>query len=92
MKRFAAALVPSTAHVYFPEIPAVEAERFESVRSWGKARSVAVLDLVPSFRESFAESGTWFHYRKDRHWNAAGHHLAADTLKPLLEKLLPRRD
>jgi lysophospholipase L1-like esterase len=81
-------LVPSVAHVYFGKIPQIERRRFEAVRAWGRERGIPVLDLVPPFRRAFETSRTWHHYVQDKHWNAAGHRLAARALVPLLEPLL----
>jgi len=78
--RFAVGLVPSVAHVYFGPVPDLEKRRFDAVRSWAAASGVPDLDLVPCFREAFEKTGGWYHYRHDKHWNAAGHALAARCL------------
>ncbi len=86
--RTAVGLVPSVAHVYFGKIPELERRRFDAVRAWAREMGVPVLDLVPPFRQAFESSGVWYHYAQDKHWNAAGHRLAADALVPLMEPLL----
>jgi len=85
--RLAVGLVPSVAHVYFGDVPPLEAGRFAALEEWGRDRAVPVLDLAPAFRETFAATGEWLHYRKDKHWNAAGHRAAAQVLAPFLTRL-----
>jgi len=84
--RLALAFVPSVAHVYYGDIPEVQSVRTEAVEGWAGERGVAFLDLIPAFREAFAASGSMLHYNKDKHWNAAGHRLAATTLASLLRE------
>lgn len=78
--RFAVGLVPSVAHVYFGPVPELEKRRFDAVREWADGSGVPALDLVPCFREAFEKTGRWYHYRHDKHWDAAGHALAARCL------------
>jgi phospholipase/lecithinase/hemolysin len=59
-------------------------KRFDAVKAWGGREGVPVFDLVPAFRNAFAADGTWYHFRNDKHWTAAGHRLAAETLAALL--------
>jgi len=87
--RLAVGLVPSTAHVYTQSIPPIEKRRFDAIRSWGSERGVAVLDLVGPFRDEFESAGTRLHYPRDRHWNAAGHRLAARAIRRMLEAASP---
>lgn len=86
--RFAVGLVPSTSHTYPDEIPVLEAKRFDEARALGEEAGFPVLDLVPAFREGARDPVTggrvMLHYRRDRHWNAAGHALAARELARLL--------
>ncbi|HXI02354.1 MAG TPA: hypothetical protein VNI57_04185, partial [Candidatus Saccharimonadales bacterium] len=91
---FAPVIVPSVAHVYFPQVLAGEAWGDSVVKDWGQDSGVPVLDLVPGFREAYRETGQRYHYRQDKHWNAAGHRLAADLLAGLLagRGMLPSRD
>jgi hypothetical protein len=77
-------IVPSVAHVYYPEVHRPEARGDAMLEEWGEARGVVVLDLVPAFRKAFQETGERYHYRRDKHWNAGGHRLAAETLAALL--------
>jgi hypothetical protein len=85
--RFAVALAPSVAHVYFTG-PAAEPEiaRYEAVVRWGRDRGVPVLDLGPAFREVHARTGAWLHHARDKHWNASGHRVAAEALAGLLAR------
>lgn len=91
---FAPVIVPSIAHVYFPQVLEGEAWDDSVLKDWGKERGAPVLDLVPGFREAYRKTGRRYHYRHDKHWNAAGHRLAAELLAGLLADrgLLPARD
>lgn len=85
---FAVALAPSSAHTYLDPIPPLEAKRFQVIRDFGARESVPVLDLVPAFREAARAGGrTDLHYPLDKHWNAAGHEVAARELARLLGRL-----
>jgi len=85
--RLAVGLVASVAHVYFGKVPSPEARQDAAVVAWGRDRAVPVLEMAPAFRERFAATGEWLHYRKDKHWNAAGHRLAADLVAPFVGTL-----
>jgi len=49
------------------------------------------IDLLPGFRSAYREEGLPLHHESDRHWNAAGHALAAEIVARSLETrgLLP---
>ncbi len=48
---------------------------------WGAAHGVEMIDLLPSFRQDFAdEPGLRLYHTPDAHWTAAGHALAARTV------------
>jgi len=87
--RFAIGLVPSNAHTYFDPIPAAEVRRFQVIKDFGQEDGVAVLDLVPAFRQAARDPVTGsridLHYRQDQHWNEAGHRLAAQELVRLID-------
>jgi lysophospholipase L1-like esterase len=89
---FALGLAPSNAHTYLDPIPPLEAKRFQVIRDFGAREAVPVLDLVPAFRMAARAGGrTDLHYPLDKHWNAAGHVVAARELARLLVemKLIP---
>ena len=51
-----------------------------------RTNKIRVLDLVPSFREVISSNEQLlFHQIEDFHWNAAGHHVATDSLVQYLE-------
>jgi len=56
----------------------------------GQAHGFLVLDLQPAFDQAQRRAGL-FHRLRDRHWNRAGHRVAAATLAELLDRhgLLP---
>ena len=45
---------------------------------------IPLLDLTPAFREHYAQNGGPLFFPEDRHWNAAGHQLAAAELAEFL--------
>jgi hypothetical protein len=47
------------------------------VAAVGAEHGVEVLDLLPAFRAAQQGGRTLLHLVEDRHWNAAGHRLAA---------------
>jgi len=49
------------------------------------------LRLLPSFREAFQHTQQPLYFHRDRHWNAAGHWIAADAIRKYLVEasLLP---
>jgi hypothetical protein len=59
---------------------------------FGAENDLNVLDLTPVFIENEAGRGPLFHKHEDKHWNAAGHRLAAETLTQYLidNDLIPR--
>lgn len=82
------ALAPSNAHTYPETIPAVETRRFQVIRDLGARESIPVIDLVPAFRDAARVNGrTELHYARDRHWNAAGHAVAARELARQIERI-----
>jgi len=86
--RFALSFVPSNAHTYPDAIPRIEAERISVVEAFAHESGVPFLDPVPAFREAARDPSTGarveLHYRRDRHWNAAGHRVAAAALAEML--------
>ena len=62
---------------YRPELFDADALHRRLTRQLGLA-GVAVLDLLPLFREHHQSGETLYH--DEGHWNAAGHQLAADVL------------
>ncbi|MCL4216424.1 MAG: hypothetical protein KJ052_05390, partial [Candidatus Hydrogenedentes bacterium] len=58
----------------------------------GARHGFPVLDLAPVFKAADTDSAmSYYHTRSDKHWNAAGHALAADALIAFLDerRLLP---
>ncbi len=86
----AVALTPSSPHTYQDVVPPAEARRFGSVAQCGADMGIAVIDLVPAFRaRGRTDEGGRFElfYIHDKHWNAAGHELAARELARRLQEL-----
>ncbi len=85
---FAISFVPSNAHTYPETIPRIETERTSVVEAFANSEGIAYLDLVPAFREAARDPDTGarvdLHYRRDRHWNALGHRVAARALAGML--------
>ncbi|HUS15018.1 MAG TPA: hypothetical protein VM536_08390, partial [Chloroflexia bacterium] len=50
----------------------------QHLAAWGARSSVAVIDLLP--RMQVASQTQRLYFRTDRHWNAAGHALAAQII------------
>lgn len=88
--RFAAGLVPSNAHTYLDPVPPAERRRHDIIRAIAREAGFPVLDLVPAFRARAIDPVTGarvdLHYRKDQHWNEAGHAVAAVELSRLLQE------
>lgn len=85
--RLAVANVPSIAHVYFPEVLESERRGDAFLAGWAAEAGVPYFDLVPGFRKAWETTGTRLHWHHDKHWNAAGHALAAELLAPRLSAL-----
>jgi hypothetical protein len=51
----------------------------ERLGSFAQENDIPFLNLLPAFREVEAESGG-LNYRRDSHWTAKGHRLAAETV------------
>lgn len=93
-------LVPSHLQVY-PEIWRravaqfkLRPERFDTeypnrrLVDFCRSVDLEVIDLLPEFRVA-ASTGRRLYYKRDPHWNRAGHELAADIVADALEKWLP---
>jgi len=85
---FAVSFVPSNAHTYPETIPRIETERTSVVEAFARKHGIPYLDLVPAFRRAAHDPATGarvdLHYRRDRHWNARGHQVAARALAKML--------
>lgn len=66
-----------------------DSEINEALVDFGKENNITILDLLPEFREH-AKNGKQLYFEIDRHWNAAGHKLAAELIhdKLIEEKLI----
>jgi hypothetical protein len=62
-----------------------------TVRAWGEARGVPVIDLLPAFRAARDPGSLYF--RIDTHWNDKGHEAAGHALADLLvaRRLVPAK-
>ncbi len=71
--------------------PSLRFDTVASTAAWlrfGEARGISVIDLVTPFAEAERSgTGTLFHRHEDRHWNGAGHRLAAAVVAERLESL-----
>ncbi len=54
--------------------------------AWGREHGVPVLDLLPAFKAVGSPESLYF--QNDIHWNAAGHALAAQAIRPVLEEVV----
>ncbi len=54
--------------------------------AWGREHGVPVLDLLPAFKAAGSPESLYF--QNDIHWNAAGHALAAQAIRPVLEEVV----
>jgi hypothetical protein len=49
----------------------------QRMREFGAAAHIEMIDLLPAFRKSFADTGRTLHLAGDGHWTVEGHQLAA---------------
>jgi hypothetical protein len=73
----------------YQEIPALRrAEQIdmpdEQLSKVFAGQGIRVLDLLPAFSRYTAETGRSLHFEHDKHWNADGNRLAAETLSAWL--------
>jgi hypothetical protein len=59
----------------------------ERMTGFARAEHLAAIDLLPAFVARRRETGEPLYHRYDRHWNAAGHALAAEVLRAELARL-----
>lgn len=50
-----------------------------------RKRSIPCLDMLPFFRDKFEEDREELYFKRDPHWNEAGHMLASQLLENFLE-------
>lgn len=69
-----------------------EAPGYHQLAQMLQELDIEFVDLLPVFRQTMREQDTDLFWRSDRHWNPAGHTLAAQTVVTVLreKELLPR--
>jgi lysophospholipase L1-like esterase len=68
-------------------VPAYLPKVQERMTAFARAERLPVVDLLPAFVETRQRTGEPLYHRYDRHWNAAGHALAARVLHAELARL-----
>lgn len=86
-------LIPSKELIYWDMLrqrlanPAAYdlAEPIRTLLTFCQAQKLHCLDLAPAFSDH-AKAGEELYFRQDAHWNAAGHHLAAQLIAGYLKQ------
>lgn len=70
----------------FPGLKFVPMKLNKKFKAFSEQRDICFIDMVPAFIAEYERTGTPLHYQyDDRHWNDAGHRLAADVIADSIE-------